>query len=295
MDPEKINELFESVGKVKFLVFQLERGKLNGYKHYQGVLCFKNAVSFISLKKLFPNIHLEVVKGNLTHAIDYARKSQTRINGPYEFGKEPHQGERSDLFDIHLMIEDGRSLAEIRAKHPTQYMIYQKNIKNFFNEFHSEKYLTINRPVICVYLYGKTGIGKTRIINENFNSSHVYRVTDYSHPFDEYLSEPILVLDEYRGNFEISYLLNILDVYPMKLRARYNNKTACYYLVVILSNLPLEKIYSSLIKKEKDSYKALLRRLKINGEFTKNRSKLQELIDFVQNQYITSTDFEMEE
>ncbi len=288
MDPKTINELFSGVGEIKYLVFQLERGDLTGYRHYQGFIAYRNAINFKSIKSAFPTIHLEVVKGNLSNAINYAKKSNSRIEGPFEFGKEPSQGERTDLYDINLMIDDGCSLQEIRAKHPTQFLLYQNNIKNTINEVKRAKFLT-NRKLIAFYLYGKTGVGKTRFVTESFDTSSVYRVTDYSNPFDEYNFEPILVLDEYRGEFNITFMLNLLDIYPMQLRARYNNKTACFSWVFILSNLPLDTIYSNLIKTEPESFKAILRRLKVNGEFTRNKQKVIKILLEEQNPYLSHT------
>ncbi len=288
MDPKTINGLFSETGEVKYLVFQLEKGELTGYRHYQGFISYRNAISFNTMRNVIASIHVEPVRGNLTHAIEYAKKPLTRINGPFEFGKEPSQGERSDLFDINLMIEDGSSTQEIRAKHPVQFLLYQNNIKNTINEIKRSKFMGI-RKVLAFYLHGKTGVGKTRFIFDSFEHSSVYRVTDYTNPFDEYNFEPILVLDEYRGDFSISYMLNLLDIYPMQLKARYNNKTACFSLVFILSNISLDTVYSKIKHSEPESYKALLRRLKISGEFTRNKAKVLEILIEGQNPYIKHT------
>lgn len=56
--------------------FQQERGA-NGTKHLQGVVCFKNAVSFKHVKNILPQAHIEICK-NKRAAISYCSKAETR-------------------------------------------------------------------------------------------------------------------------------------------------------------------------------------------------------------------------
>lgn len=62
-------------------VFQLEEGK-NATRHYQGLIAFKNARSFSALKSEFPKWHIEVCK-NLTSAVAYCSKADSRVEGPW--------------------------------------------------------------------------------------------------------------------------------------------------------------------------------------------------------------------
>lgn len=62
-------------------VFQEETGE-NGTKHLQGVLFFKNAISFDKLKKKFPRQHWEVCK-NKKASIKYCSKEETRTGKVY--------------------------------------------------------------------------------------------------------------------------------------------------------------------------------------------------------------------
>lgn len=57
--------------------YQLEKGT-NGTLHIQGVLYFKNARRFHSLKKELPAVHWEVAR-NLKHCIEYCSKLDTRV------------------------------------------------------------------------------------------------------------------------------------------------------------------------------------------------------------------------
>ena len=56
-------------------------------------------------------------------------------------------------------------------------------------------------------------------------------------------------------------MLNYLDIYPLDLPSRYNNKVACYKKVYIISNWPLDKQYNNEKVNDKESYLAFLRRI----------------------------------
>ena len=295
IDSENIKMNFEKIGELKYLLFQLERGVKAEKPHYQGVVIFKNAVRFDSIKAIFHSMHLDSINGNLTDSINYAKKVETRVAGPYEFGEAPSKGKRSDLYAIHEMLEDGNTLEDIRRVHPTQFLIYQNNIKSYFLDLSTKRFQHTNRKVNVIFVHGKTGVGKSRFVLSLFDPSKIYRVTDYKNPFDGYINEPVVILDEYRGQFDISYLLNLLDIYPLKLKARYNDKTACFDWVFIISNQPLEKTYSKVKKSDPETFRALNRRIIIKGEFVKNKAKILTLVQKEQKQDKSKTNSELGE
>ena len=60
---------------------------------------------------------------------------------------------------------------------------------------------------------------------------------------------------------KLSEMLNYLDIYPVDLPSRYNNKVACYRKVYIISNWKLEQQYSYEQINDRESYLAFLRRV----------------------------------
>ena len=74
---------------------------------------------------------------------------------------------------------------------------------------------------------------------EKYGYSNVFRVTDYIHPFDSSKNHSVIIFEEFRSSLKIQDMLNYLDGYPCELSARYNNKTACYLEVYIISNILL--------------------------------------------------------
>ena len=56
-------------------------------------------------------------------------------------------------------------------------------------------------------------------------------------------------------------MLNYLDIYPVKLPARYTDRSALYTSVYIISNLSLEEQYKHVLLYEPEVWKAFLRRI----------------------------------
>ena len=71
----------------------------------------------------------------------------------------------------------------------------------------------------------------------------------------------MLVFEEFSSQIPIEDMLNYLDIYPLALPARYNDKTACYTMVYITSNLPVEKQYRSEQWTGRKTWRAFLRRI----------------------------------
>ena len=92
--------------------------------------------------------------------------------------------------------------------------------------------------IIVTYIYGKTGCGKTRSIYEKHGAKNICRITNYKGSrginFDSYSSlHDVLVFEEFHSQVPIGDMLNYLDIYPIMLPCRYNDKVACYTKVYI--------------------------------------------------------------
>lgn len=79
--------------------------------------------------------------------------------------------------------------------------------------------------------------------------------------FDSYSGQDVLVFEEFNSQIPIEDMLNFLDVYPLNLPARYNDKTACYTMVYITSNLPLTAQYPEVQQYRPETWRAFLRRI----------------------------------
>lgn len=241
--------------------------------HTHVFVCFSSRVRFSTMKRHFETAHIEQAKGRIKENIDYIKKSgkwekdikhETSISGTFqEYGTPPSEnhGKKADLTQLYNMIEDGWTNAEIIARNQDYILIIEK-LDKLRTMILTEKYRGMRRlNMEIIYCYGETGTGKTRSVLDEYGDDCVYRITDYSHPWDGYNCQPVVLFDEFRNSLPLKNMLNFLDIYPLELPARYNNKYACYEKVYIISNWSLETQYEEAQRNDKPSWLAFLRRI----------------------------------
>lgn len=161
-----------------------------------------------------------------------------------EYGELTKQGQRTDIEQFTHAIIDGYSNMELLAEFPAQTQRYLNNIDKIRQMALAEHYSKeLRHELKVIYLSGSAGVGKTRYIYDTYDISDIYRVSDYTNPFDNYKGQKILVLDEYDNQLPIQLLLNVIDIYPMLLPARYHDKWVCYDKVYIISNHEYDKVF----------------------------------------------------
>lgn len=276
---EKIREVLNGL-KLKYWCMSDEIGQEGGTYHTHVYFVSQtSAIRFSSLKGLFPTAHIDPAKGTSAECRAYVEKSgkwtekaQTSVAGTFEeFGECPieHPGERSDIAEIYRQIDEGMSNAEIMAANPDTAMHIGKMDK-IRQDILESRYREQWRDLDVTYIFGPTGTGKTRGVMEAHGYANVYRVTDYSHPFDRYSQEPVLCLDEFRSSIMVGEMLDYLDGYPLALPARYANRQACYETVYIVSNIDLRDQYPGIQQNEPQTWKAFLRRIHHVIEYSKD-------------------------
>lgn len=243
-----------------------------GTPHTHIYVTFSSRVRFSTIKKHFPEAHIEPAKGSVKSNIEYVKKSgkwkesdkaDTRIEGTFEeWGTPPTQkGRNMDMQELYDLINEGYSNADIIALN-NDYILNIEKLDKVRTILLTEKYKGLRRLNLkVIYISGATGTGKTRGVLDTHGDANVYRVSDYKHPFDLYACQNVLVLDEYRSQLAISNLLQYCDIYPIELPARYANKYACYETVYIVSNWKLEDQYREVQQDNPESWQAFLRRI----------------------------------
>lgn len=259
-----------------------EIGNKTKTTHYHCGLTYKNPKNWQTIKNLYPNADIESARGTCQQIRDYVfkegkwkgtDKEDTRIDGTQvEIGEMPPERESYDPKSALLLklIQDGSSDYEILTGYP-EYMFDLSTIQRVRLTLLQAEYEDKWRDVYAFYIHGAPGLGKTRLIMDGFGYKNVFRVTDTLHPWDTYQCEDVVVFEEFASSFKIQDMNNYLDSYPLKLPARYSDKTACYTKVFVISNLPLKKQYPNIQAEEdrtsKDTYRAFLRRFKGVIEF----------------------------
>lgn len=246
-------------------------------------------VRFTTIKNRFPVAHIEKAYGTVQENRAYIRKegrwadtdkAETSVPGTFEEWGEapPERAEKHpEMFRLVQNIRDGLTTTEIIDDNPA--MAFRvRDIDLLRQTLTAEKYAVENRLLEVTYLYGSSGAGKTRSIYSTHDPRSIYRVTNYRATrgisFDGYHGQDVLVFEEFSSQIPIEDMLNYLDIYPLSLPARYNDKTACYTKVYITSNSPLENQYWVEQQARPETWRAFLRRIHTVVEYLPDGSTI---------------------
>ena len=256
-----------------------------GTYHTHVYIVSHSPMRFSTFKRRFPTAHIEAAHGTSKENRDYIRKegkwaetakAETSVAGTFvEFGALPSEAEENapKMFQLLRDVTDGFTTPEIIRNNPA-FAFKGRDIDALRETFTAERFKVENRDVRTHYLYGDTGTGKTRGIFERHKAEDICRITDYGRRnglrFDAYHGQSVLVYEEFHSQVPINAMLNYLDVYPLMLPARYNDRVACYTTVYITSNLPLEQQYTDIQRNKPETWRAFLRRIHEVREYRKD-------------------------
>ncbi|MCM1191058.1 MAG: replication protein [Lachnospiraceae bacterium] len=283
---EKLINTLQNIATMVYYCMGDEIGEEETF-HTHMYFVTKNPKAFTTVKNFFPEAHIEASDGTSQQNRDYVFKEGAKFNkdletGKYdyidsqgkhhtgihydssneEFGELPQerQGQRTDIAELYEMIKDGYTNVEIMETNP-KYMLHLDKIERARQSYRESVYSDTWRDIEVTYIWGLTGSGKTRSVMEKYGYSNVYRVTDYTHPFDSYRGQEIILFEEFRSSLQISDMLKYLDGYPVEFPARYLNKTACFTKVFFCTNIDLRYQYRHVQEEEPETWKAFLRRI----------------------------------
>lgn len=269
---EGIKQTLSAIRSVVYYCLADEIGLEQGTPHTHIFIAAKSGIRFSTVKKLFPEAHIEQAHGTSEENKAYIEKSgkwaddpkkDTSIEGTFEeWGEMPveRQGARTDLAMLYELVKDGKSNFEILEEYP-DFMLRISDIEKTRQIIRAEEYRTTFRNLEVTYIWGATGTGKTRSVMEQYGYENVFRVTDYAHPFDQYAGQDILLCDEFHSQYKASEILDLMDGYPLELPCRYANKVACFTKVFLISNIDLAAQYPNIQYDSPAVWEAILRRI----------------------------------
>jgi len=272
-----IKEVLGSFNSMLYWCMADEIGEC-GTHHTHIYTAFSSAVRFSSMKRKFNGAHFEMAHGTSQQNRDYIykegkwekdKKKETHlIETREEYGQIPveRQGARNDISDMVDMVKNGACDMEIIDQHP-QMALQLDRIDRLRQRIRDDKMKNIYREILTTYIYGQTGTGKTRGVLEKYGYENVYRITDYTHPFDGYKGQDVVLFEEFRSNIRIGDMLTYLEGYPQELPCRYSNKVACYTKVYFTSNVSLIEQYENIQREHKETWNAFLRRIHTVHEY----------------------------
>lgn len=219
----------------------------------------KHQIEFTALKELMPYGDIERQRGTNQDVYEYLlhRDEKSKAEGKESYDDKDivlnvdnlekwlktKQGQGGQIVDCIDAINNGATYDELLAEYPVIVATKQSFIKEQFERKRYKDFGLRDRDIKVIYIYGEAGTGKTSSVIKEHGYANICSVDNYRAPFDLYDGQDVLLFDEYRHNFEITYFLKLLDRYPLRLRARYGDKTACYTRVYIISNIPLSQQY----------------------------------------------------
>lgn len=223
---EEICRRLGELRSVEYFCLADEVGE-EGTPHTHIYLVAKSPIRFSTLKKKFPEAHIEAARGSNEENRAYvaksgekwAEKAATSVPGTFEeWGEMPEDqqpGERSDLTIIGELIAAGLTPKQILSMNFAWYR-YEQMIRAGYFAKRREETPTI-REVRVHYLVGESGSGKSyTYVNlcEEQGEEAVFFLTDYAGGgFDNYCGEQILFMDEYKGQFPFGFFLVLTDRY----------------------------------------------------------------------------------
>lgn len=201
LDVDRLNGL-----DCRYKIWQIEKGKECGTPHIHALIYYDNAR--VWPKKLFPTAHIVYPK-NLQKCIKYCSKEDTRVEGPFEFGDRPQQGNRSDLDAVAKAVIDGTPLKTVAEQFPSHYVKYSRGLKLLREE--TQKHRDQDEGVTVLWLWGLAGVGKTYIPHQIFGED-IY-IKDGTPWWDNYDHEKCILIDDFDGKWPFRDLLRLLDRY----------------------------------------------------------------------------------
>lgn len=262
---------------VKWLIIGKETGS-NGTPHLQGACVIGKQVSFSTLKT-WPGLrraHLERMRGSPGDSHKYCSKQDTEY---FEKGSLPTPGKRNDLLNTVQKLREGLGLREIVKddEMATVVVKYHKGLTIVRSLLQEDR----TAPPEVYWLYGPTGVGKTR-------ASIEYAVEVFGHGsffissgklkwFDGYDGQPVAILDDLRSDSaDFNYLLRLLDRYSIRVEFKGGSVNWIPKIIFITAPTRPDALFNRQYQEELDQ---LLRRIKyvihvtekdFNGELLKS-------------------------
>jgi hypothetical protein len=262
------DELFDMPPHDDYLrwVFQEEVCPDTGRHHIQGYMAWNSPKHFGTIKSwlkdnLLDSMHIESARGTYIQNYAYCTKGESRApNGATgefgDFSPNRGQGARNDLLAVKEAIKAGKRKRELVNEFFPQYVRYGRGLREAQNEL-TEPRMCKPEEMDCRWYYGGSGIGKTRVVYDEFGLQNIYRKKGTTKWWDKYDHEKVVLVNEYRrsNDFDYTELLELMDVYPFAGETKGGHVEVTSKTIVVTSSQPPWKLFSEerdprLLRKE---------------------------------------------
>lgn len=240
----------------KFIVVGKEVGE-NGTPHLQGYFNLIKRVRFTGLKKLMPRAHFEKAMGTDAQNLAYCTKQDKNA---FVCGEPQNQGKRNDLTKATTMVKEKKTLREIASECPEIFTKFHRGLKELSHALSTPR--DRNDPPTVIWLYGKTGVGKTRLVYDQFAEGQVYK-KDNSIWWDGYHQQDCILLDDFNGKIDYEIILQLTDRYPFSPQCKGGYVEINSPFIIFTSEYPPSTYWSGTV------YDQIIRRFAMVHEMTK--------------------------
>lgn len=194
-----------------YVLYGEEVAPTTGTPHLQCYVEFTGKKTWNVVRALLPERSADIAirRGTQKQAIEYCKKE-----GKFtERGEKKNQGSRGDLDGIRVLALEGGMREVTRHGNCQQIAV-------------ATKFLTYNeeprdwKPYV-VWIWGPTGVGKSRMAREILNSDDIYTKSDGTKWFDGYDNHENVIFDDFREDwFTFTYMLSLLDRYECRVEIK---------------------------------------------------------------------------
>lgn len=250
-------------GKHNFVVFQKEKCPTTGREHFQWAMWFKEKIRFTTLQRKLPGCYIKQVRGDKTEkARDYCMKEETRIDGPWQYGKAPNWLESATKVNFkHLFekVKRGDSQASMWEEEPVLMARHYKAVDAATAALVPERE-SVNEVKVH-YLWGPTGTGKTRYVMETFGKE-IYAWEPGKWWPKILPKQKILLIDdldkESAKTVTARKWKRLLDRYPVQEESKGGFQQVPFTTIYITSNWAPEEVFGQF---PEGDYAAIMRRI----------------------------------
>jgi len=236
--------------KAKYTIGQLEQGD-NGTKHFQFYQVFSDNIRLSHYKKTFHQIHAEPVIFN-NGADKYCMKEESRLEGPWEFGEKPIR--RNNKTDWELVYLNAK-LGKIESIPSDIRVRCYSNLKKIQKD---HIVLKDSNSLRGVWIYGPSGVGKSRLARVQFPSSYPKLCNKW---WDGYQDQDYVIMDDIGLEHKcLGQQLKIwADRYGCILETKGGAVASNFSKFIVTSQYSIDEIFSD----DYHTIEALKRRFKI--------------------------------
>lgn len=243
-------------GAYSYLVGQMEQAPTTGQLHIQGYAQLTKAKRLTGMKKLDARAHWEHCRCP-AEARAYAMKTDTRLQGPWEFGEPRNAGRKATLKEVCEQVLEGKSDYDISRAAPEQFARHHKGIGALRIAARVPTERRTWKPELWV-IWGNSGAGKSWFAQLNWGDvSTVYWKPQGTKWWDGYYGQETVVLDDFKGSWmPLQDLQRLVDRYPLLVETKGGYTPMLARRIVITSNPHPSRWYAN------DDHGTVMRRIR---------------------------------